>query len=163
MSSIGTRIAELRKKSSISQGQLAELLDVSRQAVSKWENDQTVPDTIKLIQLADVLNADLEYLAAGRIREPEIRIIEKPVEVVRYVQTERKVPVERIVEVEKTVEVEKIVEIEKPVFIEKTVETVVEKPVIRKVRRTRYVRNPLEFFLVGAAGLLCGLLIGLLL
>ena len=157
MSSIGARITELRKKNNISQGQLADLLEISRQAVSKWENDQTAPDTLKLIQLADVLNADLEYLAAGRIREPEIKIVEKPVEVVRVV------PTERIVEVEKIIEVEKIVEIEKPVFIEKTVETVVEKPVVRKVRRTRYVRNPIEFFLVGAAGLLCGLLIGLLL
>lgn len=63
--SIGERISELRKEKNISQTQLAQALDVSRQAVSKWENDQTAPDTIKLIQLADVLDTEVEYLATG--------------------------------------------------------------------------------------------------
>ena len=58
--SIGERIIELRAQQNISQVQLAKMLDVSRQAVSKWENDQTAPDTIKLIQLADVLDTDVE-------------------------------------------------------------------------------------------------------
>ena len=42
--SIGERITELRKAASLSQGQLAERMDVSRQAVSKWENDLSTPD-----------------------------------------------------------------------------------------------------------------------
>ena len=37
--SIGERISSLRKEQNISQGQLAQALDVSRQAVSKWENE----------------------------------------------------------------------------------------------------------------------------
>ena len=85
--SIGERIIELRAQQNISQVQLAKMLDVSRQAVSKWENDQTAPDTIKLIQLADVLDTDVEYLATGRIRPPLVvtttetveKIVEKPV------------------------------------------------------------------------------------
>ena len=63
--SIGGRIIELRKQHNISQGQLAKMLDVSRQAVSKWENDLSSPDTIHLIRLADALSTDLEYLATG--------------------------------------------------------------------------------------------------
>ena len=51
--SIGERIADLRKAQNLSQGQLADLMEVSRQAVSKWETDQSSPDTIRLIKLAD--------------------------------------------------------------------------------------------------------------
>lgn len=64
--SIGERIISLRKQRGMSQGQLADALEVSRQAVSKWENDQTAPDTIKLIKLAEVLDTEVEYLATGR-------------------------------------------------------------------------------------------------
>ena len=94
--SIGERIIELRKKLDMSQGDLAKAMNVSRQAVSKWENDLNSPDTIKLIQLADVLDTDVEYLATGRntvLRRPPVvlktveyvdRIVERPV--VRYVE-----------------------------------------------------------------------------
>lgn len=64
--SIGERISSLRKERGMSQNQLSEAMDVSRQAVSKWENDQASPDTIKLIQLAEVLDTEVEYLATGR-------------------------------------------------------------------------------------------------
>ena len=92
--SIGERITELRKERNISQGELAKLMDVSRQAVSKWENDQSYPDTLKMIHLADVLNTEVEYLATGVkpqnlspivvnvVKNPEKvveRIVEKPV------------------------------------------------------------------------------------
>ena len=64
--SIGERIVELRNKKDISQGALAQMLDVSRQAISKWENDQSSPDTLHLIKLADILDTEVEYLATGR-------------------------------------------------------------------------------------------------
>ena len=142
--SIGERISLLRKERNISQMQLARVMDVTRQAVSKWENDQTAPDTIKLIQLADVLDTDVEFLATGK-------------------HTTRKSP-PTVVTVDNVVEkiVEKPLYIEKQVEVEKIVETIVEKPVIRKVVRTQYLRNPLEFALVGFAGLFAGILIGLL-
>lgn len=144
--SIGERITELRKKQNISQVQLAKQLAVSRQAVSKWENDQTAPDTIKLIQLADVLDTDVEYLATGNHAAQKA--------------TPRIVTVEKVVDnvIEKVVE--KPVYIEKKVEVEKIVETVVEKPVIRKVFRTRYLRNPLEFAIIGIVSFLLGLLVG---
>lgn len=85
--SVGERITELRKQHDISQGQLAKILDVSRQAVSKWENDQTSPDTLNLIKLADVLETEVEYLATGRkpVYQPApimINLVEKPDRVV---------------------------------------------------------------------------------
>lgn len=64
--SIGGRIAALRKEKDLSQGQLAQTLGVSRQAVSKWENDQSSPDTLNLIKIADVLDSEIEYLATGK-------------------------------------------------------------------------------------------------
>ena len=64
--SVGQRITELRNEKNLSQGQLADLLDISRQAVSKWENDKTSPDTLNLIRLADVLDTEIEYLATGK-------------------------------------------------------------------------------------------------
>lgn len=69
--SIGLRIQELRKISSISQGQLASMMEVSRQAVSKWENDTSTPDALKLIKLADIFNVDIEYLATGSNRNQQ--------------------------------------------------------------------------------------------
>ena len=147
--SIGERISELRKQQNISQGQLAKALDVSRQAVSKWENDQTAPDTINLIRLADLLRTDTEYLATGVHSK-----IKSPPSVVTLIQK-----VDNVVEkvVEKPVEVEKIVE------VERVVERVVEVPRIKKVTRVKYVRNPLEFAVVGLLGLVIGVIIGLLL
>lgn len=148
--SIGERITSLRKEANLSQGKLASLLEVSRQAVSKWENDQATPDTLKLIQLADVLKTDVEYLATGResksepivVKVPEIqeKIVEKPV--VQYV--------------EKTVE--KPVYVEKPVI--RTVEKLVEKPIIKRIVRVRYLRNPLELLGLAIVCFLLGILIG---
>ena len=153
--SIGERIALLRKKHRLSQIQLANLLDVTRQAVSKWENDITAPDTIKLIQLADVLNTDVEYLATGNHSR-----IQSPPEVITMIR-----PVEKIVEkiVEKPVIVEKIVEVERLVEVEKVVETVVERPRIKRVQRIKYLRNPIEFLVVGAVCFVLGIAIGILL
>ena len=90
--SIGERISQLRCEKNMSQGQLAQALDVSRQAISKWENDQSSPDTIHLIKLADVLETEVEYLATGR--KP---VYEEPPIVVNMVKTVDKV-VEKVVE-----------------------------------------------------------------
>ena len=48
--SLGERITELRKACGLSQYQLAKEMEVSRQAVSKWENGQAVPDAGRIIQ-----------------------------------------------------------------------------------------------------------------
>lgn len=142
--SIGERISNLRKELNISQGQLAELLGITRQAVSKWENDIAVPDTLKMIQLADILDTDIEYLSTGRrsfARRPPV------------VLTETKV-VEKVVE-KPIIQVETI---EK--MIEVPVVQYVEKPVIKRVYRKVYYRNPKELFLIGLLCFILGFLIG---
>lgn len=74
---IGKRIAKCRKEKNYSQEYIAELLDVSRQAVSKWETDQTEPDTGNLIKLAKVFNVSVEYLANGENQTEKIIFVEK--------------------------------------------------------------------------------------
>lgn len=64
--SIGKRIAEQRKRNNFFQEYIAEKLEVSRQAVSKWERDLTNPDTENLIKLAELFHVPVEYLATGK-------------------------------------------------------------------------------------------------
>lgn len=59
---LGKRIAALRGKNKLSQGDLAEKLNVSRQSVSKWETDASIPELDKLIQLSDLFRISLDEL-----------------------------------------------------------------------------------------------------
>lgn len=63
---LGKRIRRLRTERKMSQELLAEQLEVSRQAVSKWETDTGCPDTQKLIKLAELFHVPVEYLATGK-------------------------------------------------------------------------------------------------
>lgn len=56
------KLQKLRKEKGLSQERLAEMLDVSRQAVSKWESGQTYPEIDKLIKLSDLFNVTLDEL-----------------------------------------------------------------------------------------------------
>ena len=58
--SIGNNIYKLRTSKNLSQGELADQLDVSRQSVSKWETDAAVPDLDKLMKLCDLFNVSLD-------------------------------------------------------------------------------------------------------
>ena len=51
---LGARISALRTARGLSQSQLAEALEVSRQSVSKWETDASVPDLDRLVKLAEL-------------------------------------------------------------------------------------------------------------
>ncbi len=62
---MGERITELRKERNISQAELAKELEVSRQAVSKWEKGLSSPDTQKLIEMAKLLGTEVQFLATG--------------------------------------------------------------------------------------------------
>ena len=55
-------LVRLRREKGFSQEQLADLMDVSRQAVSKWEAGQTMPDLPKLVALADLFGTSLDAL-----------------------------------------------------------------------------------------------------
>lgn len=62
---IADRIQELRKMKGMSQEQLADAVGVSRQAVSKWESEQSTPDPDKIIALSDVFDVTTDYLLKG--------------------------------------------------------------------------------------------------
>ena len=123
---IGERIMALRKEKSISQTELAKRLNVSRQAVSKWEQGVSAPDTERLIQLAEILGTEVEYLATGTHPEPGSVVL-------------------NIVET-----------------VERVEEKVIVKEVIRHVRRKPVKKNPIDYWIVGGAGFLLGLLVGLI-
>lgn len=75
MSSIGTRMTELRKSRGLTQEQLADAFGVSSQAVSKWENDISCPDISMLPQIADFFHVTIDELLRGR---PEgVQMIDK--------------------------------------------------------------------------------------
>lgn len=59
---LGQKIAELRKKSGLSQETLAEKMNVSRQAVSKWESNQSIPDIEKIVDLSELFGVTTDYL-----------------------------------------------------------------------------------------------------
>lgn len=58
----GEKIAMLRRRKNITQEQLAEILGVSRQSVSRWEVDQAFPETEKLIRLAGLFSCSIDFL-----------------------------------------------------------------------------------------------------
>ncbi len=66
---LANRISRLRKEKKLSQEFVADTLNVSRQAVSKWENGLSSPDTENLIALAQLLDVDVDYLATGELAE----------------------------------------------------------------------------------------------
>ena len=63
---LGEKLAKLRREKNYTQEQLAELLGVSRQAVSKWESDSAYPETEKLIRLAKLYGCSLDELLLDR-------------------------------------------------------------------------------------------------
>jgi uncharacterized protein YjbI with pentapeptide repeats len=60
---IGNKIAEARKKTNISQAELAQLLFISPQAVGKWERGESMPAIITFNRLAEILGVDLNYFS----------------------------------------------------------------------------------------------------
>lgn len=59
---LGEKILKLRSTAKMSQGDLAEKLNVSRQSISKWETNQSVPELVKLIQLSDLFQISMDEL-----------------------------------------------------------------------------------------------------
>jgi len=64
--SLGTRIYEQRTAHSLSQTDLAGLLEVSRQSISKWETDASVPELDKLVKMCEVFGVSLDRLVLDR-------------------------------------------------------------------------------------------------
>ena len=66
---LGKRIGELRRRKNLTQDQFAEAMGVSAQAVSKWENKRTLPDTSLLPQIADFFQVTIDTLFKGIIQD----------------------------------------------------------------------------------------------
>lgn len=78
--SLGTNISRLRANHHLSQGDLAEALAVSRQSVSKWETDSSVPDLDKLVKLSQLFGVSLDELVTGAV--PQLKAESPPQQVV---------------------------------------------------------------------------------
>lgn len=68
---LGEKIQDLRRRGAMSQDVLAEKLEVSRQAVSKWERDEAVPETEKIVRIAQLFGVSTDYLLLDRDPQPK--------------------------------------------------------------------------------------------
>lgn len=75
METLGLRIGMLRRQNGLKQDEIAEMLNVTPQAVSKWENDQTCPDISLLPQLANLLGVTVDELLTGKTTASETRLV----------------------------------------------------------------------------------------
>lgn len=78
---IGDKIAKARKVQNLTQEQLADCLDVTRQAVSRWESDLAFPEMDKLVKLSQILQINCDYLLKDDVTESGEKILK--VEVVK--------------------------------------------------------------------------------
>ena len=69
---LGEKIYELRTQNNLSQGDLANELNVSRQSISKWENGNSTPDLEKIVKLAEIFKVSLDELVKNEEKEEAI-------------------------------------------------------------------------------------------
>ena len=67
----GEKLQKLRARAGLSQDRLAELLDVSRQSVSKWERNEAMPEAEKLVRISRQFGVSTDYLLLEEAEEPE--------------------------------------------------------------------------------------------
>lgn len=79
---LSEKLYKLRKNSGLSQEQLAEQLNVSRQAISKWESGTAVPESEKLVAISNYFGVSVDYLLKddeeGKTKATDSEIEEKP-------------------------------------------------------------------------------------
>ena len=68
---LGEKIAKQRKELNYTQEQLADILGVSRQSISKWESDIAYPETEKLIELGKIFDCSMDYLLKEDVMEKD--------------------------------------------------------------------------------------------
>jgi len=73
---LADKIIELRKKAGMSQDELAELMDVSRQSVSKWEGAQSIPDLSKILKMSEIFGVSTDYLLKDDFEKPAPEVSE---------------------------------------------------------------------------------------
>lgn len=65
MKAVGNQISMLRKQKGLTQSELGQRLGVTFQAVSKWERGETLPDTVLLPDLANILETSVDFILSG--------------------------------------------------------------------------------------------------
>lgn len=68
---LADKIAQLRRQNGWSQEELAHQLDVSRQAVSKWESGSSIPELDKILNMSRIFNVTTDYLLKDELEQPE--------------------------------------------------------------------------------------------
>lgn len=86
MSNIGEKLFELRKSKNLSQEEVADKLNVTRQTVSKWETNQSTPDFDKIVPLCELFNISTEELLTGKKPEEPKVVTESQTENVQVEQ-----------------------------------------------------------------------------
>ena len=92
---LGEKLSKLRKEYNYTQEQLADILGVSRQSISKWESDIAYPETEKLIELGKLFECSMDYLLKDDVTEktgvsvPESTFTEKVTEISKKVMTDK--------------------------------------------------------------------------
>jgi len=75
---LGEKLNLLRKSNGMSQEELASQITVSRQAVSKWELNESVPDTENLIRISEIFQVSIDFLVNDKIETPsEVPIVKE--------------------------------------------------------------------------------------
>ncbi|MBS6507604.1 MAG: helix-turn-helix transcriptional regulator [Paraclostridium bifermentans] len=77
---LGEKLLDLRKKLGLSQEEVAEKLNVSRQTISKWETGQTVPELFKVKLLSELYNVSYDYLISSSQISGDLTSIENIVD-----------------------------------------------------------------------------------
>lgn len=72
---VGNLIKKLRKDNNLTQKELADKLNVTFQAVSKWENGKSVPDIAQLRQISKLFSVDISDILDGEVKEKKKRIL----------------------------------------------------------------------------------------
>ena len=75
---LGENIYNLRTEKNLSQGGLADALEVSRQSVSKWENNSAVPELDKLVKMAEIFGVTLDELVTGKAQVHPVSASDAP-------------------------------------------------------------------------------------
>ena len=90
---LGEKIVKQRKELNYTQEQLADILGVSRQSISKWESNIAYPETDKLIELGKLFDCSMDYLLKEEVTEKsgvqESGFTEKVEEISRKVMTDK--------------------------------------------------------------------------
>ena len=66
---LGEKLFELRKAKNLTQDEVAEKLNVTRQTVSKWETNQSTPDFDKIVPISELFEIGVEELLTGKVKE----------------------------------------------------------------------------------------------